>query len=486
MKLPIITLIGKKNVGKSTLFNRLTCTNDALVANYAGLTRDRQYGYLYCRFFTSIIVDTGGIDEVFSGNVGLKHQDFVYYQIILAIKEADVVLFVVDGRVKETSIDFNIVSILRKLEKKIFIIINKIDDINSNKNCIYWWGYYCFGIENVVIVSAMHGHGINNLLKKISLYFTQEILNNSKKNSMLIINQDVISRKHRCREYLSISPHTTHKDFIVLAVVGCPNVGKSTFINNILETNRMITCNTPGTTRDSIYTSTVYDKQQYILVDTAGILKKKIFSGNVAEKISINKTFQVIKDAHITLFMVDAKLGISDKDLSALRCVMSIGMSLIIVINKWDSVPSVMYSITKAMIYKRISFIEFIQVRFISALYGHGVKDLFQSIQITYAGLMNMRSINTSQFTRIMRMAVIKRPPPLYHSSIRIRPKYVHVGGYSPLILIIHGSYVSKLSIDYQRYLKRSFYKHLNIKFAMLHLQLQDANKNPFIDKNLR
>lgn len=482
MKLPIIILIGKKNVGKSTLFNRLTRTNDALVANCPGLTRDLQYGYLYCKFFKSIIVDTRGITECVSNNLNVWKHDNVYHQMILAIKKSDIVLFVVDGRVKETSTDFNIVSVLRKLEKKIFIIVNKIDVISSNQCCIYWGGYHSFGIDNVMVVSAMHGYGINDLLKRVSMHIVQDACEPySNKKCMLIINQDIFSEKNRLREFLSISSHhSVPENFIILAVVGRPNSGKSTFINSVLGENRMITCDVPGTTRDSIYTSTIYDEQRYVLIDTAGILKKKIFNSNIIDKISIDKTLQVIKDAHIILFMMDANIGVSAKDLSVLKYIMNIGMSLILVINKWDNISEETRYIIKDTIYRKINFIEFVQVYFISALYGSGIRHLFKSIQKIYHGLINIREVNTSQFTRIMRMAVIKRPPPLYHSKIRIQPKYVHVGGYNPLILVIHGSYVSKLSIDYQRYLKRSFYEYLNIKFAMLHLQLKDS-KNPFV-----
>lgn len=482
MKLPIITLIGQKNSGKSTLFNKLTCTNDALVAHCPGLTRDLQYGYLCCKFFKSIIVDTGGIGEcIFHHYLDLQYKDNIYHQIILAIKEANIVLFLVDGQIKVTSVDFDIINVLRKLEKNIFIVINKIDDINNNHFLHH--GYHDFGIENVFAISAMHGHGINNLLKKLSYYIEERMFNNNKKNCMLVIDQDLISKKYRLRRFLSVSSCDIPKNFIILAVVGCSNSGKSTFINKILGKDRMITCNTPGTTRDSIYTSTIYGGQNYVLIDTAGIRKKKKLNNNIAEQISVNETFQVIKDdAHIILFMIDANIGVSDKNLSALKHVMGIGMSLIIVINKWDSISVVMRSVIKNIIYKKINFIEFVRIHFISALYGNGIKNLFESIRVMYTDLMNTRVISTSRFTRIMRIAIAKYPPPLLHSNIRIQPKYVHVGGYSPLVLIIHGSHVSKLSNDYQKYLKNFFYKKLNIKGVILHIQLKDS-KNPFSNK---
>lgn len=474
MILPVITLIGQKNVGKSTLFNRLTCTNDALVADYAGLTRDRQYGYLYCKLFKSILVDTGGIDKFYSSDI-VDVQSCIYKQTVLAIKESDMILFVVDGRCEETTVDYSIIDFLRKLKKNIFIIINKIDDIKGSKNCVPY-GYYRFGIENVFVISAMHGYGINYLLKKISYQIEEKKSYYHTKNCVLIINQDLISKKYKLKRLLSISS-IAQRDFIVLAVVGRPNSGKSTFINNILGTNRMITCNVPGTTRDSIYTSTMYYGRKYILVDTAGIIKKKFFSGNTIEQVFVRKTFQVIKDVHIILFMINVDMDIAEKDLSILKYVMNIGISLIIVVNKWDNVPIKMRCRIKEMIFKQIDCIGFVQVHFISALYENGFKSLFHSIQMIYDRLINMRSIiNTSKLIRIMRMAVIKRSPPLFNGSIKIRPKYIHVGGYNPLILIIHGTYVSKLSSDYQRYLKKCFYKNLNIDSIMLHIQFKDSD----------
>lgn len=484
MTLPIIALIGQKNAGKSTLFNRLTCTNDALVANYSGLTRDRQYGYLCCKLFKSIVVDTGGIERICSSNMEMM-RDNIYYQTVLAIKEADIILLVIDGRFGETSVDYNIISFLRKLEKSIFVVINKIDNITNNKRSMFFGGCYDFGIENVITISAMHGYGINCLLKKIYYQIQKETCDNNNSNRMLIVNQDVIAKKFRLKQFLSVSSSTTTRlNVIILAILGRPNSGKSTFINNILGKNRMITSDIPGTTRDSIYTSTMYNGKHYILIDTAGIRKKKKINNNIIEQISIKKSFQVIKNAHIILFMIDADIGISDQDLFALKYIMNVGMSLIIVVNKWDNVSVIMRRTLKEIIYKQIDFITFVQVRFISALYGNGIKDLFQSIQIIYNGLVNIRSVNTSKFTRIMRMAITQCPPPLFHNNTRIQPKYVHVGGYSPLILIMHGSHVSKLSDNYQRYLKKSFYNNLNIKGVILHLQCKDSF-NPF-DNNKR
>lgn len=479
MKLPVIALIGQKNVGKSTLFNRLTRTNDALIANYSGLTRDRQYGYICCKLFKSIIIDTGGIDELYFSN-SIKVKNGVYYQTELAIKESDIILFVVDGRDSETSVDHSIISFLRKLNKSIFVIINKIDDIKNNKYSMFW-ECYNFGIENIII-SAMHGYGISNLLKKLSFYISRKIVDNNT-NCMLIMNQDIFSKKCRLKKFFPISS-SIKNNFIILAVVGCPNVGKSTFVNKILGKERIITCDIPGTTRDSIYTYTIYNEQCYILIDTAGVRRKKKIYNNIVEKISISKTFQVVKDAHIILFMVDANIGISDQDLFTLKCVMNIGMSLIIIVNKWDEIPVRMHYAVKEILYKKISFIEFFKIHFISALHEHGIKNVFESIQIIFNKLINVRSINTSKLTRIMRVAIAKFPPPLLRGNVKIQPKYVHIGGYNPLILIIHGSHVSKLPSNYQRYLKNFFYKNLNIEGVILHIRLKDSF-NTFYSKKL-
>lgn len=472
MIFPVITLIGQKNVGKSTLFNRLTRTKDALIANYPGLTRDLQYGYLQCKFFQSIVVDTGGIDY-FPSNMEI--QEKIYSQIVLAMKESDIILFIIDGHSGKTSIDYDIVSFLRKSERNIFLVINKVDFfIKKNKFSSLQQEYYNFGIKDTFCISAMHGYGISYLLRRISVHIEQKFFFNNCKNNILTINKDVISTKYRLKSIMSAS--FDKKNCIILAVAGRPNSGKSTFINNVLGINRMITCDTPGTTRDSIYTFTVCNEQQYILIDTAGIQKqKKNNTTDIVEEIAIQKTFQAIKNAHIVLFMIDVNLDISSNDLFSLKYIMTVGTSLIIVINKWDNISLRKRHVMQEMICEKLDFLKFIKVHFISALYKDGIENVFQSVKEIFKNLINLRNISTSKLIDIMHMAVTKRSPPLLHGNKKIRLKYINVGGHSPFLIIIHGSHVSKLSNDYRQYLKNFFCQILNIQGVTLQIQFKDS-----------
>ncbi|AGC03804.1 GTP-binding protein EngA [Candidatus Blochmanniella chromaiodes str. 640] len=470
--LPIITLIGQKNVGKSTLFNKLTHTRDALISNYPGLTRDRQYGYFQCKQFKSILIDTGGIDK-FCSTKTENIQSYVTYQTILAMQEADILLFVMDRQSVGTSINNDIFNFLKKIKKNIFVVINKIDNIPHHIHTMIW-DYCSFGIKNIIFISAIHGHGIDNLLEKISSLISKNIFFFNNKIPESHIN-NTIYQNH------IINPSFNKVNTaIAVAVVGRPNSGKSTFVNHILGETRMITCSTPGTTRNCIHLPIIYDKQKYILIDTAGVQKNKRID-NVAEQISILKTFRIIKTAHVLLFIGDANLGISDQDLHLLQFILNYGKALIIVINKWDLISPDLRNTTKKNLYEKINFINFTQIHFISALYGNGIKTLFQSIKATNLRSRYTKTINTAYLIRTLHAAITKYPPPFLHGK-RIKPKYIHIGKHEPLTLIIHGTHVSKLPDDYKRYLKKYFYRMLNITGVLLHIQFKD-NINPFIKK---
>ncbi|WP_331828620.1 ribosome biogenesis GTPase Der [Candidatus Blochmannia sp. SNP] len=472
---PIITLIGQKNVGKSTLFNKLTHTHDALISNDPGLTRDRQYGYFQCKQFKSILIDTGGIDRLHYNIKKENIQNYITHQTILSIQEADIILFLMDKQSIGTSINYDIFNFLKKLKKPIFIVINKIDDIPYHIHNIRW-DCYSFSTKNTIFISAIHGNGINNLLKNISLLISKNILNH--KNNIPKTNLNTTIHKNYINS-LSYNKKN-NPDTITLAVVGRPNSGKSTFINYILGKDRMITCNIPGTTRNSIHIPIIYNKQKYTLIDTAGVRKRKKIN-DIAEKISISKTLQIIKTAHILLFMGDVDLGISDQDLYLLRFIVNNGKALIIIFNKWDKISPDLHQKTKKNLYEKINFVNFTKIHFISALYGDGIKTLFQSIKETHLHSQSTKTISTMRLINILHEAISKSPPPLLHGR-RIKPKYVHVGKHNPLTLIIHGNHVSKLPNSYKQYLKKYFYRILNITGVLLTIQFKDTI-NPFINK---
>lgn len=470
--IPVIAIVGQENVGKSTLFNRLTRTDSALVSNNSqiGLTRDRRYGYIVYRKYKSVIIDTGSFNRLSI----TKIQSAINYQTMLAIKDSHVVLFVVNGCLSVSSVDYDIADYLRKLGKNIFLVINKVDDYILY-NRLFSYDYYSLGIKETVFISAVHGHGINDLLKQIFFKISRQFYNC--KNYILNIDKN-----HWYFNQLGKIPLYHDNDinqFIKLAVIGRPNVGKSTFINYILKTNRMITSEIPGTTRDSIYIPTTYDNQKYILIDTAGIRKKKQIQ-DIIEHEAVVKTLQVLKKSHITLFLIDMTEGVVDQDWSLLRLILRQSQSLIIVVNKCDKRDCLVTrnNIIDVLIEKS-KFLNNAKTHFISSVYGYGIKELFQSIKETYKS--SMQTISTAQLVRIMNQAIIKYPPPFLMGKKTIpKLKYVHIGGYNPIIIIIHGNQVSQLSVEYQKYLKNFFYRSLNIRGMTIRFYFKDTI-NPFI-----
>lgn len=470
---PVIALVGQKNVGKSTLFNRLTKTNAALISKHdLGCTRDRQYGYIQHDRYKFVLIDTGGFDA----SSDIKIQNYINNQIILAIEEANIIFFIVNGQCTESSIDYSIAAYLRKLAKDVFILVNKVDDISTYNEKYIIYDYYALGIKNVFVISAVHGHGIDNLLNQAFFKMQKKFCSCGTDNITSLVNNNCNQKE--------IKNLLLYNDFdsIKLAVVGRPNSGKSTFINFILKSNRMITSNVSGTTRDSICIPTVYNEQKYILIDTAGVRRRRKINDTI-ERISVSKTLQALKYANITLFMIDAHEGLVDQDLSLLRLISEHSRSLVVVINKWDQsvVTTINKNVIKSFLRKRINFLISFKVHFISSLYGIGIKSLFKSLTEIYN--FSLQSFSTSTLTKIMNKAIAKYPPPLiYGTRIAPRPKYVHIGGYNPIIIVIHGTKVSQLSYEYQRYLKKFFYRELNIDSVLIRIRFKDSN-NPFVYK---
>jgi len=457
--LPVIALVGRPNVGKSTLFNRFTHTRDALVADFPGLTRDRKYGQAKYEGRQFIVVDTGGITGDEQGiDAEMAHQS------LLAIDEADVVLFMVDARAGLTPGDIGIANHLRKQEKTIYIIANKVDGIDGDSHSA---DFYSLGFEHLFQIAASQGRGVSQLLDEVlepieaqfpEMYITQE--------------EDFDEADAEAKlERLQSLP-------IKLAIVGKPNVGKSTLTNRILGEDRVVVFDQPGTTRDSIYIPMERDEREYILIDTAGVRKRRKVSEAI-EKFSIIKTLQAIEESNVVLLVIDAREGITDQDLSLLGFVLNAGRSLVLAVNKWDGLDKDVKDDIKIELDRRLGFIDFARLHFISALHGTGVGHLYESVQEAYESAT--KRINTSMLTDIMEMAQVDHQPPLVRGK-RVKMKYAHAGGYNPPVIVVHGNQVKSLPDAYKRYLMNYYRKALKIMGTPIKIEFRESH-NPFEGK---
>lgn len=457
--LPVVALVGRPNVGKSTLFNRFTNTRDALVADYPGLTRDRKYGQAKFEQRQFIVVDTGGITGDEAGIDAHMAQ-----QSLLAIDEADVVLFLVDARAGLMPADQGIADHLRKLNKRVFVVANKVDGIDGDSESAE---FFAMGLGHVHQIAAAHGRGIAQLLTASLAPLDEEFPD-------MLAEEEVVEEEldaEAQRERLQSLP-------IKLAIVGKPNVGKSTLTNRILGEERVVVYDLPGTTRDSVYIPMSRDEREYILIDTAGVRKRKKITEAV-EKFSIVKTLQAIEEANVVLLVIDAREGISDQDLSLLGFILNSGRSLVLAVNKWDGLNTDIKDEIKRELDRRLGFIDFARLHFISALHGTGVGNLFESVQEAYASAT--RRVNTALLTQIMEMAQEDHQPPLVRGR-RVKMKYAHAGGYNPPVIVIHGNQVDDLSFAYKRYLMNYFRKALEVMGTPIKIEFREGS-NPFEGK---
>ena len=485
---PVIALVGRPNVGKSTLFNRLTRTRDALVADFPGLTRDRKYGHANIAGFDFIVIDTGGIDGTEEGV-----EEKMAEQSLLAIEEADVVLFLVDARAGLLPADIGIAQYLRQRDKTTVVVANKTDGIDADSHCAE---FYQLGLGEVEQIAAAQGRGVTQLIEQVlaplgeklnadQAVENEEDFTNEEENPTASLDEwdndfDFENEEDAALldEALAEEQESVLDKNIKIAIVGRPNVGKSTLTNRILGEERVVVYDMPGTTRDSIYIPMERDGQQYTIIDTAGVRKRGKVNLAV-EKFSVIKTLQAIQDANVVLLTIDAREGISDQDLSLLGFILNAGRSLVIVVNKWDGLSQDIKDQVKSELDRRLDFIDFARVHFISALHGSGVGNLFESVQEAYACATQKTS--TSMLTRILRMASDEHQPPLVNGR-RVKLKYAHPGGYNPPIIVIHGNQVDRLADSYKRYLSHYFSKSLKIIGSPIRIQFQEGN-NPFAGK---
>lgn len=464
--LPVVALVGRPNVGKSTLFNRLTRSRDALVADYPGLTRDRQYGQAKVEDHPFIVIDTGGIHGKEEGIDALMVE-----QSYMAVAEADAVLFMVDARAGLTSADENIASYLRKQNKKVFLVANKVDGIDADSAISE---FYSLGIEGEVHkIAAAHGRGVTQLL---TLALTPHIEELSRPKADVNTEFDgEVDEDALDAERVAQAPE--ENDRIKLAIIGRPNVGKSTLTNRILGEDRVVVFDAPGTTRDSVYIPMEHDGREYTLIDTAGIRRRKNVT-DIVEKYSVIKTLRAIEDANVCLLIIDAREGISDQDLSLLGFILEAGRSLVLAVNKWDGLDEHAKDRIKTELDRRLGFIDFARIHFISALHGTGVGHLYESVEEAFVSAT--KRISTSMVTQILDLATFDHQPPMYQGR-RVKLKYAHAGGYNPPIIVIHGNLAKKLPVSYKRYLMNYYRKSLKIMGTPIRIEFRETS-NPFAE----
>jgi len=440
--LPIVALVGRPNVGKSTLFNRLTRSRDALVAEYAGLTRDRKYGEVRHDERRFMIVDTGGIS---GEEQGIDNE--MAEQSRLAMAEADLVLFMVDARDGPLPADFQIAQHLRKSSKDTVLVVNKVDIMDENLAVA---PFHEFGMDEVQPLSAEHGRGIREVL-------------------------DLICEHLPAPDNDEEAQGATG---VKIAVVGRPNVGKSTLINRMLGEDRVVVFDEPGTTRDSIYIPYERNGVPYTLIDTAGVRRRKNVKLTV-EKFSIVKTLQAIDDANVVILVIDAREGVVDQDLHLLGQVLHSGRALVLAVNKWDGLEADHRDRVKVELERRLRFIDFADFHFISALHGSGVGNLYSSIE--RANRAATETLSTSQLTRILEDAVREHQPPLVRGR-RIKMRYAHLGGHNPPVVVIHGNQVDEVPAHYTKYLEKTFRRVLQLHGTPLKIEFK-GGENPFAGK---
>ncbi|WP_044470333.1 ribosome biogenesis GTPase Der [Mannheimia massilioguelmaensis] len=484
MTTPVVALVGRPNVGKSTLFNRLTRTRDALVADFPGLTRDRKYGHANISGYDFIVIDTGGIDGTEEGV-----EEKMAEQSLLAIEEADVVLFLVDARAGLTPADIGIAQYLRQRQnKKTFVVANKTDGIDADSHAAE---FYQLGMGEIAQIAASQGRGVTQLMEEILAPLAEQMQadlvseeneNNIEKEEQDEWDHDFDFNSEEDAKLLDDALAEENQEpenkNIKIAIVGRPNVGKSTLTNRILGEDRVVVYDLPGTTRDSIYIPMERDDQQYTIIDTAGVRKRGKVHLTV-EKFSVIKTLQAIQDANVVLLTIDAREGISDQDLSLLGFILNAGRSLVIVVNKWDGLSQYTKDQVKSELDRRLDFIDFARVHFISALHGSGVGNLFESIQEAYN--CATQKMTTSMLTRLLQMATDEHQPPMINGR-RIKLKFAHPGGYNPPIIVVHGNKIDKLPDSYKRYLSNYYRRSLKIVGSPIRLQFQEGS-NPFAGK---
>ena len=441
---PTLVLVGRPNVGKSTLFNRLTRTRDALVADQPGLTRDRHYGVGRVGERDYLVVDTAGFDPV--AKDGIMHE--MAQQAEQAIAEADALLFLVDGRVGLTPHDEQIATRLRRSGRPVHLVVNKAEGMNRS---VVAAEFHALGLGEPLPVSAAHGDGIKALVELALAPFPED--------------------EEEAEEGVQKVPR--------IAIVGRPNVGKSTLVNALLGEERVIAFDMPGTTRDAISIPFERAGKRYTLIDTAGLRRRgKVFEA--IEKFSVIKTLQAIEQSNVVVLVLDAAQDISDQDAHIAGFVLDEGRALVVAVNKWDAIDEYRRDRIKADIERKLPFLSFARFHYISAKMGKGVGTVIQSVDAAYAAATV--DLSTPRLTRTLQAALVKQAPPR-HGLFRPKMRYAHQGGSNPPVVVIHGTALDNVPTAYVRYLERTFMDAFKLQGTPLRIQFK-SSQNPYATKD--
>ena len=437
---PTIVLVGRPNVGKSTLFNRMTRSRQALVADIPGLTRDRHYGHGESGGRSYLVVDTGGFEPVAKDGIYKE----MARQTRQAVDEGDAVLLLVDARQGLTPLDRQIAVELRKTARKLWLVVNKAEGLTHEAAAVE---FHELGLGEPLTVSASHGEGVHDLA-------------------------DVILEGFPADEGEVQAPANHPK----IAIVGRPNVGKSTLVNSLLGEERMIAFDQPGTTRDSISVDFERNGRSYTLIDTAGVRRSGRIQ-DVAEKYSVIKTMQAIDDCNVVLLVLDVTQDVSDQDAHLAGFIVESGRALVVAINKWDAANEEAREKAKRDYGRKLNFLDFAPVHYISARAGSGIAPLLGSANAAYAAAMS--KLPTPQLTRVLLAAVQKQSPPRAGVS-RPKLRYAHQGGMNPPLIMIHGNALNQVPDSYRRYLERAFMTAFDLRGTPVKVLFKKQGRNPF------
>jgi len=438
--LPVVALIGRPNVGKSTLFNRLTRSRDALVADYPGLTRDRKYGFGKLGPVPYLVIDTGGVA---GGETGID--EAMVEQTVRALKEADAAIIMVDGRSGLTAADQHVADLARRHAKKTWLAVNKSEGLES---ALASGEFHGLGLGEPVAISAAHGDRVAALMDDVLEEFVGTVEEEDEGGDVEVLR---------------------------IAVVGRPNVGKSTLVNRLIGEDRLVVFDQPGTTRDSVSVPFERNDRKYELIDTAGIRRRARVHETI-EKFSVVKALQAIEDAHVVIAVLDAREGVTEQDVSLLGLILQRGRALVVVTNKWDGLSPDQRKVVRDDLERRLPFLDFAERITISALHGTAVGDLLPAVERAYRAAN--ADLPTRELTRELEAAVMAHAPPLVRGR-RIRLRYAHQGGRNPPIIVIHGNQTEHVPDAYRRYLINRFRKAFKLKGTPVMLQFK-SSENPF------